>query len=71
LAKKRHTIIHISNVSHHLGTGFFVLIHTGFRSVKKIKFISDRISYMTPRDHWRHVTVLNVHALNENGSRNT
>jgi hypothetical protein len=48
------------NANHHLGTSFFVC--QGIRlAVKMVKLISDRMSYVTQRDHWCDV-VLNVHA---------
>jgi hypothetical protein len=50
-------------VSHHLGTVFFV--HKGIMSaVKRIKFISDRMSYITRIGRWYDIA-LNVHELTE------
>jgi hypothetical protein len=44
-----------------LGTGFSV--HQGTRSaVKKVKFISDRMSCIILRGHWCYIIVQNVHA---------
>jgi exonuclease III len=47
-----------------LGTGFF--IHKIIISaVKKVEFVSDRMSYITLRDRWCNIIALNVHAPTE------
>jgi hypothetical protein len=41
-------------------------VHTRIISaVKRVEFISDRISYIILRGHWCHIIVLNVHAPTE------
>jgi hypothetical protein len=34
-------------------------------AVKKVEFVSDRMSYITLRGRWCHIIVLNVHAPTE------
>jgi exonuclease III len=52
------------NESHEFGTGFFV--HKRITSaVKRVEFVSDRMSYIILRGCWFHIIVLNVHAPTE------
>jgi hypothetical protein len=47
------------NADHHLGTSFFV--HTRIISaIKRLEFVSDRMSYITLRGRWCDIIVLNV-----------
>jgi exonuclease III len=55
------------NESHQLGTGFFV--HQRIVSeIKKLEFVSDRMSYLVLRGRWCNIIVLNVHAPTEEKS---
>jgi hypothetical protein len=53
------------NENHKLGTGFFVHKRIIISAVKRIEFISDRMSYIILRGCWYHIIVLNVHAPTE------
>jgi exonuclease III len=49
------------NEDHQLGTGF--IVHKRIISaVRRVEFISDRMSYMILRGRWCNIIVLNVHA---------
>ena len=52
------------NENHQLETGFFV--HQRIESaVKRVEFVSDRMSYIVLRGCWCNIIALNVHALSE------
>jgi hypothetical protein len=50
-----------------LGTRFFVN-HRIVSAVKRVEFVSDRMSYIVLRGRWCNIIVLNVHARSEGKS---
>ena len=57
------------NEYHQLGTGFFVH-HRMVSAVKRVEFVSDRVSYIVLRGCWCNI-VLNVHAPSEEKSNDS
>jgi hypothetical protein len=49
------------NGYHHLGTGFFVRKRIEL-AVRRVEFISDRVSYIILRGRWCNIILFNVHA---------
>jgi hypothetical protein len=52
------------NENHQLGTRFFVH-HRIVSTVKRVEFVSNRVSYIVLRGCWCNIIVLNVHAPRE------
>jgi len=55
------------NEKHQLGMSFFVH-HRIVSAVKRVEFVSDRLSYIVLRGRWHKITVVNVHAPSEEKS---
>jgi exonuclease III len=52
--------------NHELGTVFIFVHGRIISAVKRVEFVSDRMSYIILRGRWSDIIVLNVHALTEN-----
>jgi hypothetical protein len=58
------------NESYQLGTGYFV--HQRIVSaIKRVEFVTDRMSHIVLRGHWCNIFVLNVHAPTEEKSEDS
>jgi hypothetical protein len=55
------------NENHQFGTGFYVH-QNKVSAIKRVEYVSDRMSYMVLRGRWCNIIVLNVHAPTEEKS---
>jgi len=56
------------NENHQLGTGFLFVHRRIVSAVKRVEFVSDRLSYIVLRGCWHNIIVVNVHAPSEEKS---
>jgi len=61
------TNVNIRKETHQLGTRYYVH-HTIVSAVKRVEFVSYRMSYIVLRGRWCNIIVLNVHAPTEERS---
>jgi len=53
------------NENHHMEIGFFFVHNRIESAVKRVEFVSDRMSYIVVKGRWCSINVLNVHAPSE------
>jgi hypothetical protein len=51
--------------------GFFFVHYRTVKAIKRVEFVSDRMSYIVLRGCWVNIIVLNVHAPSEEKSDDT